>query len=156
MKKMLTIILILTLILPAAALADIPDISGLSYVELLALQNKLNLAIWSSTEWKRVTVPPGVWKIGEDIPAGKWTIMPGSGIGPNMIHYSPSLDQTGHNVEYVYGKSVIEYVCSASSALNDGTYKNEAYFDLEDGYYIYLGCTVYFTPYSGKPSFNFE
>lgn len=34
MKRLLTIILILALILPAAALADIPDISGLSYVEL--------------------------------------------------------------------------------------------------------------------------
>ena len=73
MKKLITVILILALILPVAALADLPDLSGLSFNELVQLRDQLNLAIWNSQEWQ-VTVPIGVWKVGEDIPVGKWTI----------------------------------------------------------------------------------
>ena len=43
MKKLITIILILALALPALALADLPDISGLSFEELTQLKKKLKV-----------------------------------------------------------------------------------------------------------------
>ena len=64
MKKLLTIILILALAVPAAALADLPDISSLSYDELIQLKDQLNLAIWNSQEWQEVEVPAGTYQIG--------------------------------------------------------------------------------------------
>ena len=50
------------------------DLASLSFDELVALNDKINLAIWNSKEWQEVTVPQGDWIVGEDIPAGKWVI----------------------------------------------------------------------------------
>ena len=75
MKKLLCLLFVLVL-LPVVSLSDLPDISGLSYEELVQLRDCINLAIWNSEEWQEVTVPPGLWKIGDDIPAGHWTIRP--------------------------------------------------------------------------------
>ena len=74
MKKLLTIILILALVVPAAAFADLPDISNLSYDELIQLKDSINIAMWNSQEWQEVTVPIGVWVVGEDIPIAHWSI----------------------------------------------------------------------------------
>lgn len=63
MKKIFALLLALFL-LPAFSLADIPDISGLSYDELVQLNNQINLAMWNSEEWQEVTVPPGTYQIG--------------------------------------------------------------------------------------------
>ena len=75
---------ILALILTMSALAAIPlsahaeekkiDLSGLTYNELVELKDQINLAIWECDEWQEVEVPQGIWKVGEDIPAGHWTI----------------------------------------------------------------------------------
>ena len=59
MKKLLTIILILALAVPAAAFADLPDISNLSYDELIQLKDSINLAICNSQEWQEVTSRKG-------------------------------------------------------------------------------------------------
>ncbi len=50
------------------------DLSGMSYEELVVLKDRINLAMWECDEWQEVTVPEGVWTVGEDIPAGHWTI----------------------------------------------------------------------------------
>ncbi len=52
------------------------DLQGLSFNELLALREQINLAIWNSNEWQCVEVPAGNYTIGIDIPAGYWTISP--------------------------------------------------------------------------------
>ena len=65
---------------PAAAAADpvVPafdgDFSSYSFAELKQLQTELNLALWASEGWQKVTVPPGIYIVGEDIPEGRWTI----------------------------------------------------------------------------------
>ena len=69
MKKVITILITLALILSlsVSALADF-DLSGLSFEELVALKDQINLAIWNSEKWQEVEVPHGVWLVGEDIP----------------------------------------------------------------------------------------
>ena len=52
------------------------DMSALSYEELLSVQKSVTKEIISRPEWKEVKVPAGVWIIGQDIPAGSYSIMP--------------------------------------------------------------------------------
>lgn len=63
MKRLICILLFL-LLFPVFSFADLPDISNLSYDELLRLRQDLNLFIWTSKEWKHVEVPTGIYVIG--------------------------------------------------------------------------------------------
>lgn len=74
MKKLLTIILILALVLPSAALADLPDLSGMSSDELLNLIHYAQALLFSTELENGITVPQGDYIIGEDIPAGTYRI----------------------------------------------------------------------------------
>ena len=74
MKKLITIVLILALAVPALALADLPDISGLSYNELIELRTKIQTQLFSSQLISGVTVPPGEYIVGEDIPEGSYRV----------------------------------------------------------------------------------
>lgn len=76
MKKIisLSVAIILTICILANAAASDIDISGLSFSDLLELQQKINLAIFACDEWKEVEVPMGVWDVGKDIPAGRWQL----------------------------------------------------------------------------------
>lgn len=78
MKKLLALILILVCVTSFAAAESI-DLSGLSFDQLMELRNKLNAEIISRAEWKEVTVPAGTWIVGEDIPAGTYSITPKNG-----------------------------------------------------------------------------
>jgi len=74
MKKLLTIILTLALILPAISLAELPDISGLTDDELLELQHQIQLKLFSEKLVDGVKVSPGVYMVGKDIPEGEYRI----------------------------------------------------------------------------------
>jgi len=50
--------------------------SALSYDELLSVQRSATKEIMTRPEWKEVEVPAGVWIIGQDIPAGFYSITP--------------------------------------------------------------------------------
>ena len=54
--------------------AEAFDLSSLSYDELIALHKQVSKAIMQSDEWKEVTIPIGTYVIGEDIPAGDYTV----------------------------------------------------------------------------------
>ena len=157
MKKLITIILILALALPALALADLPDISGLSFEELTQLKKKLNLAIWNSKEWQEVVVPVGVWKIGEDIPAGKWTISAGSENSDvdTFILYCSDLDRAG--LEADAGGSVYFYQMLENKASNAGWYPKSVDINCKEGLYIIVKQgPALFVPYTGKPDLGFK
>jgi len=70
MKKLLTVILILALAVPAIALADLPDISNLTKDELLELNHQIQLRLFSEQLVNGVDVPAGDYIVGEDIPEG--------------------------------------------------------------------------------------
>lgn len=132
MKKVLVVIIALILVVSMSASADI-NLSDMSFEELKALQQQITLALWACDEWQEVEVPAGVYQIGKDIPAGKWTISPVSG-GSLILVYGTKLDETGANIgmwdvicsELLYSKDSIWYPAGEPSnctlILADGNY----------------------------------
>ena len=154
MKKLIAIILTLALIMPAASLADLPDISGLSYDELVQLKDQINLAIWNSQEWQEVTVPAGAWKIGVDIPVGHWSIsIVDHGI--TTVWYCEQIDEVEKPVtwgaKYTYKK-----VASEDFKAFNETYDHVIDFDCQEGWYLIFDKAVVFSTYSGKPDLGFK
>lgn len=155
MKKVMTIFITLVLILALApaAFADV-DLSGMTFDELVALRDQIDLAIWNSQEWQEVTVPQGLYKVGADIPAGKWTIRAPSGEA-NTVKIGSELDDNGTDVNFrgdlrmIVGENYTGY--ALGSACDFWT------VDLRDGQYVCItnGPAV-FTPYAGKPSLGFK
>ena len=128
MKKLITMLLIMAMILPACALADLPDISGLSSDELLELNHQIQNALFSDRITEGVKVPPGTYIIGEDIPAGTYRIEITGGTGYYDIRFSPggNLIHTGltgksYGVLEI-GKIIFEegnelYICNSTFVL---------------------------------------
>lgn len=157
MKKLVA--LFLAIVLSAGfSLAEGINLSGMSYDELVALKDKINLAMWSSQEWQEVTVPQGVWKVGEDIPAGHWTVAP---LGERYVYVyvGTKLKEEKKGIDifnsdyYVY-----EYIYSEKSDLfNKNEDKPSCDLELENGMYVVIeNGSVFFTPYQGKPSLGFK
>jgi hypothetical protein len=71
MRKLITIIMILALLMPAAALADI-DLSGMTREELIELDHRIQLQLFSEQLVNGVTINPGKYIVGEDLPAGTY------------------------------------------------------------------------------------
>ena len=159
MKKLLAIILILAVLLPAAALADLPDISGLTLDELIQLRDMVNKAIFASEGYKQVEVPPGFWKIGADIPAGYWTISPVDGQYMNLWYGDKANDSetdAGWGWDGVNG-----YNKTLSTRKNkDGSWKDSdkphwADINMKEGWYLKNAGTVILTPYIGHQDLGF-
>lgn len=154
MKKLIPLFLAM-IALAMPALADV-DLSGMTYDELVALKDQINLAMWQSDEWQEVTVPQGVWEIGVDIPVGHWTIKAADGANTS-IKYGSRLDATGKDMSYS-DYDIYETVKSETRSTFDA---NEDLvqidIDAKDGYFIVIdnGSAV-FTPYTGKPSLGFK
>ena len=73
MKK--AFLILIMLVFAVSALADSGvDLSGLSFDRLLELQAEVEAALWASDEWVRAEVPPGMYRIGTDIPAGRYDL----------------------------------------------------------------------------------
>ena len=153
MKKLVAFILAL-IVVPVAVLADIPDISDLTYDELVQLKDKINLAMWNSKEWQEITVPAGVWVIGKDIPAGHWTIKPLPGDYVNVTYFD-RLDQFGKSV----GAGWLGWGGTLTARGEDDiTFGEPTQVDLEmiEGMFFKCSHSVIFTPYAGKPGLGFK
>lgn len=74
MKKILALVVLLAILATTAASAAEIDLAGMTFDELRALQTQLNQEIHNRPEWKEVTVPAGDWVVGEDIPAGAYSV----------------------------------------------------------------------------------
>ena len=128
-------------------------LEGKSYDELVALKDQINKAIWDSAEWQEVEVPQGVWEVGADIPAGKWTILPGAS-GNTFVKVGTEIKDGGTDVSSKASASVrndtYKYY-KAESDLTSWTYEFTAgeYVKIEFG-------SAIFTPYAGKPSLGFK
>lgn len=127
-----------------------PTLDGLSYDQLVSYRDAINLAIWNSEEWQEVTVPEGLWLVGEDIPEGYWTITVQSGRS-SQVSYGDVLTSNKQKVETWYSNGAISdrlYGTGNSSYIN---------IDMKAGYYVYVDdAPVVFTPYSGKPDLGFK
>lgn len=155
MKKVISFVLCLALCC-SVALAEV-NLSGMSFDELVALKDKINLAIWNSQEWQEVTVPQGVWLVGEDIPEGHWTISCKTKY--SRIQLGTALDAAKQDID-AWNSSfyVSEQVVNPQYKYYEpGTDKTEVNFDLKAGTYVVIDQgDVVFTPYTGKPSLGFK
>ena len=159
MKKLIAVTLVIAMFLSTAALADLPDISGLSYEELVHLKDQINLAMWNSQEWQEVEVPAGVWTIGEDIPEGYWTVTPKDCI--IAFWYGDKLNETktGPGSGWDYHTGVAETLNGRVKKDGSWAYPEDLHqvsIDMKAGMYVYLRNTCIFTPYSGKPDLGFK
>ena len=159
MKRTLRILSVLfALILCTApfASAETIDLSALSYDELVALKEQINLAIWKCQEWQEVEVPQGVWVVGEDIPAGKWTIKAANGVRAT-VYWGDTLDASGMSLSYSSRIYELETLYSVNHSRYDRGDPTEVTWDLKEGqYFIVANGIVVFTPYAGKPSLGFK
>lgn len=73
MKKLISVFLLLCLLIGCAA-ADSIDLSSMTFDQLVDLQKSISAEIVKRPEWKEVSVPAGNYIIGEDIPAGTYSI----------------------------------------------------------------------------------
>jgi len=153
MKKFVICILALLLIC-CAAMAEI-DLSGMSYDELVALKDQINLAMWECEEWQEVTVPEGVWVVGEDIPAGHWTIRVAAKQDYFYIWYCNAIDPVTHGP--AYGSVNVDYnIASPGFSAFGEVNATECDIEMEDGWYFMNGGAVVITPYTSKPDLGFK
>lgn len=124
MKKLVCALLVLCL-LPVIALADF-DLSAMSVDELAALNKAVVMELMSRNDFKQVSVPTGTYSVGEDIPAGTYTVKP-SGSNFNL----KILDQNGKKVDSFYFASEIGKLT------------------LTEGETVEITSGVVFTPYAG-------
>lgn len=155
MKRLVSMFLCMLLV-PMYALADV-DLSGMTYDELVALKDKINLALWQSDEWQEVEVPQGIWVVGEDIPVGKWTIRHTDGVSNTYVIWSDAIDASGASLSYSGKLYESERVYDPDNKYYDKGNPTEVTWDLKEGQYLMVSDGIAtFTPYSGKPSLGFK
>lgn len=155
MKRILAAMIILALAFPAAALAE-ADLSGMTYEELVALREQLNLAIWNSDEWQQVTVPQGVWEIGVDIPAGHWTIGAADGAYA-LLTWCEKLNDLKTDADLHSPMSIAFIKSPTMSNYEENSDKVRVDWELTEGTYLIVSeGSVVFTPYTGKPDLGFK
>lgn len=159
MKKLITVILILALLIPFSAFADLPDISHLSFNELVELRDQIDIAIWNSQEWQEVTVPAGIWTVGEDIPAGYWTVTPKDAFA--SFWYGDKLNDAKTDVGKGWDYNTGIAVTLDGKLKSDGSWKypderHSVSIDMKEGMYVKCNTAMIFTPYSGKPDLGFK
>lgn len=157
MKKLIASICTLALILAMSvtAAAEI-DLSGMSWQELIDLRAAVTMEQMSRDEWQEVEVPQGVWKVGEDIPAGKWTIKctVGSRTG---ISWGDKLDESGADISWDGHVYEFEGVYNPNSKYYSAGDRTELELELKDGWYVIIeSSSATFTPFTGKPSLGFK
>ncbi len=129
------------------------DLSGMTYNDLVALKDQINIAIWNSDQWQEVEVPQGVWLVGEDIPVGKWTILPKPFASTN-IRIGNETKDGGTNVNSKISQTIKDKDYQYFNADSDITSWT---IELEDGQYLKVDSgSAIFTPYSGKPTLGFK
>ena len=122
---------------------------NLTFDQLIYVRQYLDDYIFSRPEFKKVTVPEGIYKIGSDIPAGEYEIfsLPDS---QTSVVYFDKLNELGssHSDDAVYQWEVISDI--------DGLGAKSYHFTFADGNYVKISIgSAVFTTYIG-PSFTFE
>ena len=155
MKKLLSLLLMLALLIPVSANAV--TLSEMTFDELVALREKIAVELTKRPEWKEVTVPIGVWKVGEDIPEGHWVISAKKGLY-STITIGTELDALKQNIDTWKTQVYYSELLLSSDASYSSDFGNRESFDIElkNGYYVIVenGPAV-FTPYIGKPTLGF-
>lgn len=158
MKKILAMVLALCLLAPCAFAQEI-DLSGMSLAELTELRQRVQLAMFETDEWQEVMVPQGVWKVGEDIPEGTWTVKCSAGQYYIIISWGERLKENGEDIDGSgrTRNSIVNYVHNPEKNLYKIGDPTEYTFTVKNGDYISIeiGAAI-FTPFHGKPDLGFK
>lgn len=156
MKRFAVAIMIFAIILSSVALADVPDISGLSLDELNLLRENVAREILAKSNWSEVTVPAGYYVVGEDIPEGHWTI---KYVADEycLIEYYKEADETGKrpkDILYDYASFAIGDPNSSMSINYD---MSQIDLDLKAGFHLDISYgSAIFEPFTGSNSPFFQ
>lgn len=154
MKRFLALFLVLCS-LSSFACASV-DLSGMSFSDLVALREQVNMALWASDEWQAVEVPKGVYTIGKEIPAGKWTISAVNGAYVDL-RWCDKLDESGVKPSSKSKIYVYDSLYSPYSIYYNSSKSSQLTWNLKDGQYLIVddGRAV-FTPFIGSPNLGFK
>lgn len=165
MKKVITIVIALILAMTACATAEDIDLSGLTLDELIALRQRITMAMWETEEYQEVIVPPGIWIVGEDIPAGTWTIKcadinsSNADLSRCYFKYGYTLKEDGNDIKSASTFYDYFVLYNPKNKYTDEGELTEYPVTLLDGMYVYIekgyGHAL-FTTYLGKPSLGFK
>lgn len=141
-------VLIPCLVLSSASCAS-SDLSGMTYDELENLHWRASMAVYGTDEWTSFLLPPGVYKIGIDIPEGKWTFALSNG-DRATIDYRPTQPQ---EPSYVYETLKNPYY----SSFDDNYDVSSISLPLKRNAYLAIDqSTVQVTSYEGPEMFKFS
>lgn len=122
MKKVLFLISVFIFLVPSFALADI-DLSGMDYDDLIALKQQVDLLIMQSDHYKEITLTIGLWKVGQDIPAGTYILSPSSDY--SSVVYGSTVEDTENSMNAFDLGNVGEFLDSGDTwrlTLSEGKY----------------------------------
>lgn len=149
MKKLFVLVLALVLLCPSALALKNESLDDISFDDLVQYRKYFDMYLMDRPEFKQVTIPEGIYKIGVDIPAGDWNVIPVSG-EQALFDYFEKLDQYGNAPDkdsyYMWDRIV-----------NIPGYEVKSmHYDLKDGMYVRISMApVIFSKYTG-PSFSFD
>lgn len=156
MKKIIAAVsaLALAATMTVTAAAEL-DLSGYSWDDLIALRAQITHEQMSRDEWQEVEVPQGLWKVGEDIPAGKWTIRCTVGRVTHIL-VGDKLEYNGTAVDLYESKDGAYAFIYADIPGKEG--EMHAFdIELKDGQYVQIeDFSATFTPFTGKPDLGFK
>lgn len=164
MKRIVALFLSLALLTGCMAVhAETVDLSALSFQELAALRDKIQCMMMEMDEWQEVTVPQGVYKVGEDIPAGTWLIKCSPSYTDSVymesteIVWGTELNETGTDIKYNGDKDSVEIFNPQNKHYEGGI--TEFVITLSEGMYLMIRPewnSAVFTPYTGRPNLGFK
>lgn len=161
-RKIISGVLALILaVIPYSAFAK--TIDEMSFEELLTWRERITQELFSRPEWQSVTVPPGVYQVGRDIPAGTWTVKCSEDNSTNIFmsecdfSWGEYLDDNGQDIAWD-GRWDYVTIYNPSSEYYDGG-STEYTFTCKEGDWIVIDISyaaAVFTTYIGKPNLGFK
>lgn len=143
----------MVLFLNIGALAEI-DFSTMSFDELMQAQEQLTSALWNSDGWVDVTIPCGVYVIGSDIPAGRWTITASKNV--SYVYTGLQLDETGNQLEAPYEYEFVSLTDTSWPSSVTWNLKDGAYFVVENSPAVINSATAGSLGFGAKEGLNSE
>lgn len=140
MKKLIAVVLMLCLLIPCAvaeAPVDVKNLSALSFEELRSLYRQTMREMVTRPEWKEAEVHPGVYVVGEDIPAGSYCI---------------TADTDEYINIFLWGAELNDYDAGGGLIINESLYGDKNVMGkiiLKDGNVLQLTGKVRISPVKG-------
>lgn len=133
----------------------------MKYLSIVGMEESAPAPVTTQTshptsESEEVQVPAGTYKIGEQIPAGHWTIT----CAPrNYCYVTVGSELKDNKKEIAYGSKGYYHIAMAGteSNISDRGYPSFVDLELTEGMYICIERSfVTFTPYDGNHGFTFN